>query len=46
MKVANRANEDTKGRKCECRPQPLFTILPSNSSQPTAPRPGKRNHHV
>ncbi len=46
MKIANQVNESTKGRKRECRLQSPFTLTTSNSLQPTAPRPGKRNHHV
>jgi hypothetical protein len=46
MKIANRVNENTKSRMCECRPQTPFTLIPSDALQPTAVRPGKRNHHV
>jgi len=46
MKIANRKNEDTRCRQSDCGPIMPFTSNSPKSSQLTALRPGRRNHHV
>ena len=48
MKIANHANgKAQKSRNCQqCWSRMPFTSNSSKSSQLTALRPGKRNHHV